>query len=65
VTTVPLLSNAAGNAAAGFGVLGDTHGVPRTACSAFLVRDGIVVAARALDGALPTSTRSSPPPLSG
>lgn len=53
MTTVPLLSDATGDAAAGFGVLGDAQGVPRPARSAFLVRDGLVVAAWALDGRLP------------
>ncbi len=52
MTTVPLLSDAGGDAAKGFGVLGEAHGVPRAARSAFLVRDGLVVAAWALDGSL-------------
>lgn len=53
MTTVPLLSDAAGDAAKGFGVLGEARGVPRPSRSAFLVRDGLVVAAWTLQGALP------------
>ena len=53
VTSVPLLSDARAEAAAGFGVLGESNGVPRAARSAFLVTDGAIVASWLLTGELP------------
>jgi peroxiredoxin len=53
VASVPLLSDARAEAAAAFGVLGESHGVPRAARSAFLVADSVVVASWLLTGELP------------
>lgn len=53
VTSVPLLSDARAEAAAAFGVLGASHGVPRATRSAFLVRGDVVADAWLLTGQLP------------
>jgi peroxiredoxin len=53
VTSVPLLSDARAEAATAFGVLGESHGVPRAARSAFLVTNGVVAAGWLLRGELP------------
>ncbi len=50
---LPLLSDARGEVAAAFGVLGDTEGVPKALRSAFLVRSGTVVASWMLGSDLP------------
>ena len=50
---MPLLSDRLGEAASGFGVLGDAAGMPRAARSAFLIDGEAVRAAWLLGGELP------------
>jgi peroxiredoxin len=50
---MPLLSDALGEAAAAFGVLSDSQGVPKANRSVFLVRDGRVEASWLLDAPAP------------
>jgi peroxiredoxin len=53
LSEVTLLSDALAEATTGFGVLGETHDVPKAVRSAFLLRDGTVVASWMLGSDLP------------
>lgn len=52
-TSVPLLSDALHEAAAGFGVLGEGRGVLRASRSAFLIRGDTVIGSWMLDSPQP------------
>lgn len=50
---MPLLSDRLGEAASGFGVLGDSAGMPKANRSAFLIEDGVVRSSWLLGSELP------------